>query len=186
MQNEDAVAVGFRDLLMGLLSIFVLIIVVVTLWVNDPEASETKTESPGQLIVTMFWNQGPYDVDLWLNAPGESKPVGFSNKAGVTWNLLRDDLGVTTDNLPLNYENAYSRGTPEGKYTINAFCYSCDKPVSINIKLEKMAEIGVVEVASENFVLQTKGDWRTFINFEMNDKGQITSFSKVQKDLLNE
>ena len=32
------------------------------------------------------------DVDLWVQAPGDV-PVGYSNKGGAVFNLLRDDLG---------------------------------------------------------------------------------------------
>ena len=41
-------------------------------------------------------------------------PVGYSNKGGLFFNLLRDDLGKYKDNSPINYEVSYSRGISEG------------------------------------------------------------------------
>jgi hypothetical protein len=34
--------------------------------------------------------------DLWIQAPGDV-PVGYSNKSGGVFNLLRDDLGKAKD-----------------------------------------------------------------------------------------
>ena len=34
--------------------------------------------------------------DLWVQAPGDL-PIGYSNKSGGVFNLLRDDLGKAKD-----------------------------------------------------------------------------------------
>ena len=62
------------------------------------------------------------DVDLWVQAPGDV-PVGYSNKGGAVFNLLRDDLGQQLDLSGLNYETAYSRGIVPGEYTVNLHLY---------------------------------------------------------------
>ena len=75
----------------------------------------------------MFWdNDRDVDIDLWVKAP-EDIPVGYSNKGGLFFNLLRDDLGKYKDNTPINYEVSYSRGISEGKYIINLHLYREDK-----------------------------------------------------------
>jgi hypothetical protein len=56
------------------------------------------------------------DVDLWVEAPGD-RPVGYSNKSGQIFSLLRDDLGKSQDITDFNYEIAYSRGMPAGGMT---------------------------------------------------------------------
>ena len=53
------------------------------------------------------------DVDLWVKAPDDI-PVGYSNKGGAIFNLLRDDLGKTLDLSSINHESAYSRGVAAG------------------------------------------------------------------------
>ena len=62
------------------------------------------------------------DVDLWVQAPGDM-PVGYSNKGGAVFNLLRDDLGQQLDLSGLNYESSYSRGIVPGEYTVNLHLY---------------------------------------------------------------
>ena len=62
------------------------------------------------------------DVDLWVQAPGDV-PVGYSNKGGAVFNLLRDDLGQQLDLSGLNYESSYSRGIVPGEYTVNVHLY---------------------------------------------------------------
>jgi hypothetical protein len=89
--------------------------------VNPPNnASETDNiQAPGNVIIEAQWaDKLDADVDLWVQAPG-NVPVGYSNKSGEVFNLLRDDLGKVHDITDLNYEVAYSRGTPGGEYVVN-------------------------------------------------------------------
>jgi hypothetical protein len=59
---------------------------------KDEEQSKGQTP-PGNVIVEMFWDKATdADVDLWVQAPGDV-PVGYSNKSGAIFNLVRDDLG---------------------------------------------------------------------------------------------
>lgn len=180
--NDDAINFAQRDLFLTIIGIFVAIIAVLALMVNEP----TKDESvpPGSLIVTMFWPEGATDVDLWLMGPGETKPIGFNNKSGKVWNLLRDDLGTTNDVLPLNYENAFSRGAPEGKYSIEVFCYNCSGDVPVSIKLEKSFERSTITIQEEVIVLHFKGDRRTFLNFTIDKNGMVIAMDRVQKALF--
>src|SRR2546421_487736 len=63
---------------------------------TDEEQSKGQTP-PGNVIVEMFWDKAiDADVDLWVQAPGDV-PVGYSNKSGVIFNLVRDDLGKGSD-----------------------------------------------------------------------------------------
>ena len=73
--------------------------------------------------------------------PGESKPVGYSNKSGVLWNLLRDDLGLRPDATPSNFETAYTRGIAAGEYIINIHCFTCpDLPVLVDLEVSVKRE----------------------------------------------
>ena len=64
-------------------------------------------------------------VDLWVKAPDDI-PVGYSNRGGLFFNLLRDDLGVYKDPTPINYEVAYSRGINPGEHIVNLHLYRED------------------------------------------------------------
>src|SRR5688572_5701866 len=75
------------------------------------------------------------DVDLWVQAPGDV-PVGYSNKSGRIFNLLRDDLGRAQDITDYNYEVAYTRRMPGGEYVVNLHMYrgrSVSYPVGVKI-----------------------------------------------------
>jgi hypothetical protein len=97
----------FRDFSMLMVLGFVAMVVWLLPHVNPP-ADSSEADPPGNVIVAITWPEGDTDIDLWVTGPGEIRPVGYSNKGGVLFNLLRDDLGHMPDATPLNYENAYS------------------------------------------------------------------------------
>jgi len=120
-------------------------------------------------------------------------PVGYSNKGGVLWNLLRDDLGTVPDLTNINYENAYSRGIVPGDYTINVHCYRCrqlpvpvDMEVSIASDVAGSADKARAEViATSRVELRTDGQERTALRFRIDADGDVdaASFSTVFKSL---
>jgi hypothetical protein len=69
------------------------------------KGSETDgVTAPGNVAVEMQWpDKLDADVDLWVQAPGDA-PVGYSNKSGRVFNLLRDDLGKAQD---MTYGNSF-------------------------------------------------------------------------------
>ena len=114
----------FRDLIMLMLSGFVTVSVLLLAHINAPSARTTEgMEPPGNVVIEARWPDGiDADVDLWVQGPGDV-PVGYSNKGGQLFNLLRDDLGSQADATELNYEVAYSRGVAGGDYTVNLHLY---------------------------------------------------------------
>jgi hypothetical protein len=129
--------ISFRDVLMVYLLGFVFIIWAMLAFLNPP-SNEQFAEPPGNLAVYIEWDEGDIDVDLWVTGPGEPTPVGYSNKSGVLWNLLRDDLGLRPDMTPSNFENAYTRGLIPGEYIINVHCYKCqgeNLPVHVSVEV---------------------------------------------------
>ena len=122
--GEDDSGTVFRDTIMLALAGFVSVVVLLLPHIN-PKAKETDAgdKAPGNVIIEAQWTDGiDADVDLWVRAPGD-RPVGYSNKAGNFFNLLRDDLGKPLDVTNLNYEVAYTRGLPAGDYVINLHLY---------------------------------------------------------------
>jgi hypothetical protein len=172
---------GGRDLLL-------VIITILLIFQNPPvpPVEAASVEAPGNMIVTAIWPDGPADVDLWMLSPGETVPVGYSNRAGKVSNLLRDDLGTNGDSMPLNFENIYTRGLPAGQYVANLHCYSCrrgNETVKVEIRFGLPGQ--APRLLAEETVVLAPGQERTVIAFRLDDKGNVVpgSVNRVFKPL---
>lgn len=166
------------DTLFGLMAILLYFIVVLIAQVNPPQDPQIK--QPGNIFVNVAWPAGDNDVDLWLASPKDGA-IGFSNKSGVVWSLLRDDLGNSGDETPLNYEYAASRGTPDGEYFVNLRCYRCAGPIEVDaeIRLATGALVwrGVVKLVGDK-------DERTVLGWRMYEGKVVNgSASKVFREM---
>ena len=96
-EHDDA-GIVFRDLITLALCGFVVCVVLIMPHINRPGArTAAGTAPPGNVIVEARWPDAiDADVDLWVQAPGDV-PVGYSNKGGAIFNLLRDDLESAWD-----------------------------------------------------------------------------------------
>lgn len=156
-----------------------------------PKEKKEELTPPGNVIATITWEQGPHDVDLWLEAPGEKKPVGYSNKDGGIWNLLRDDLGISTSDITgMNYENAFSRGTPEGEYVVNLHAYNVKKfPLQVNVEVivNKLTGGSTTKVFSQTLTLDKAGEEITAVRFKLDKNGNLVpnSVHRIFKALRN-
>lgn len=121
--DEDAGGTVFRDVILLALLGFVALVILMLPHVNPPEAKTTDDPLQGNVVVEIRWPDAiDADVDLWVLAPGDA-PVGYSNRGGLYFDLLRDDLGFFQDITAANQEIAYSRGIPEGEYVVNVHMY---------------------------------------------------------------
>jgi len=118
-------------------------------------------------------------VDLWLDGPDEPRPVGYSNKGGVLWNLLRDDLGNSPDYTPLNHENAFSRGAPPGDYRVNVHCFRCPVvPVIVSAEVSLRTPGGrVVAIGTSRVTLHRRGEEKTALAFRLRRDGTVAADS---------
>ena len=145
--EEDDSDTVFRDVIFLALTGFVAIVLLLLPHLNPPAKAEEEAPSPGNVIVEIRWpDEVNADVDLWVEAPGDV-PVGYSNKGGTIFNLLRDDLGLHADFSEMNYEVSYSRGIPEGEYTVNLHLYrdlsgKLPIPVSVVVSVKPSPEQG--------------------------------------------
>lgn len=131
----------------------------------SPKANADPVKPPGQLVATITWPTGPIDVDLWLSGP-QDDAIGFSNKSGKVWALLRDDLGTANDPTPMNLEFASTRGLPDGEYAVNVRCYGCAGKVPVPVSVEvRMAEGGLVYRGTTDLVRDK--DEKTAIRFRV-------------------
>jgi hypothetical protein len=166
----------FRDFTLLMVLGFVSMVVWLLPYVNPPK-TESDAEPPGNVVVAITWPAGNTDIDLWVYGPGELNPVGYSNKGGVLFNLLRDDLGDMPDATPLNYENAYTRGVPAGEYIVNVHCYRCPiVPQKVHVEVsinDGKPGKGMRSITTTALALRANGEERTALRFKLDDKGGL-------------
>jgi hypothetical protein len=172
----------FRDIIFLALAGFVAIVLLLLPHLNPPARADAETTSPGNVIVELRWpDELNSDVDLWVEAPGD-KPVGYSNKGGVAFNLLRDDLGNTADATRMNYEVSYSRGVPTGEYTVNVHLYRNLSgvgtiPVTVVISVKPTDDTPAKQILATSVELNHEGQEVTALRFSLDKKGQLVTGS---------
>ncbi len=176
-------SIVFRDVILLALTGFISMVVLLIPFVNPPTEEEKSSVPPGNVIVELFWdNNRDVDIDLWVRAP-EDIPVGYSNKGGLFFNLLRDDLGKYKDNTPVNYEVSYSRGINEGRYTANLHLYREDKEPFVPIDAEMIVSVVDPKTRERRQILKSIkkleviGEEKTIFQFNLNKKGELDTNS---------
>lgn len=181
---EDDTGTVFRDVILVMMLTFVILFLAALVHINPPAEIEKLTATPpGNIQIDISWTSGVNsDVDLWVKGPTDSVAVGYSNRADVLFNLLRDDLGEVGDSTPLNYENAYSHGLEDGEYIVNLHYYAArghfNMPVVVVIKMSACTECRSEEIFSSTENLRYQGEELTVIRFYIED-------GKVQHDKTN-
>jgi len=181
----------FRDVILLALAGFVFITVLLLPHLN-PKAKdgEGSTDPPGNVIAEMRWDDKlRTDVDLWVQAPGDV-PVGYSNKSGLIFNLLRDDLGSHADPTDVNFETSFSRGIPPGEYTVNVHLFrNLENTYPINVRVVVRVktdnEAGARPIAATTVRLDREGQELTAFRFRLTEKGELVpnSMNSVFKPL---
>jgi hypothetical protein len=185
-ESSDTV---FRDVILLALCGFVAVVLILLPHLHPPlEAKEAPP--PGNVVVEINWpSKIDADVDLWVEAPGD-QPVGYSNKGGKVFNLLRDDLGQFRDLTDVNYEVAYSRGVVEGEYTINIHLYRNKSailpvPVTVVASVKRTNAANLKRLTSAKIELAYTGEEVTVVRFSLNKTGEIVpgSMHRLHKPL---
>lgn len=176
----------FRDVLslalLGFLAIIVLLLPHIA-----PEGVKNVSDAPahGNVVVEITWPDSmDADVDLWVQAPGDIA-VGYSNKGGAIFNLLRDDLGKTMDLSSINHETAYSRGMRKGEYVVNAHAYRIDPkhppPFSVeavvSTKTVADGETRISPILFTQAQIRYQGQELTLARFELEETGRLVNGS---------
>lgn len=161
-----------------MLLFFLVIVVWMLPLIRDESKSADGQTPPGNITVMATWPEGDTDIDLWVTGPGEPNAIGYSNKGGLLWNLLRDDLGTMPDLTGLNFENAYSRGAPAGEWIINLHCFRCPVlPQKVNIEVGSSKAAtggkGSLVLATSTVTLTANGQEKTAIRFRLDAKGDL-------------
>ncbi len=180
--DDDGTSTVFRDVIFLALAGFVAMVLLLLPHLNPPATADDGTPAPGNVIVEISWpDQIDADVDLWVEAPGDT-PVGYSNKGGLIFNLLRDDLGGQADVTQINYEVSYSRGVPVGEYTVNVHLYrdmSGQLPLSVNVSVsvKSNSKVAAKRILTTKLQLQHQGQELTAFRFSLDDNGKLVSGS---------
>ena len=171
---------------------FILMTVLMLSVVNPPaKSAETAGDkAPGNVIVEAQWADSlDADVDLWVQAPGD-KPVGYSNKSGAIFNLLRDDLGKADDITDHNYEVAYSRGMPGGEYIANVHMYrgiGVTYPIEVKVvaSVKPTPQDTAQQVVATTVQLTHENDQVTAFRFTLDNRGHLVagSINNVYREL---
>ncbi|QCO16691.1 hypothetical protein D3869_15395 (plasmid) [Azospirillum brasilense] len=200
-EDQTGVLVA-RDLLTLLLCGFVACAVLAVPFINEAKKTEANQqnessssaaagmEPPGNVIIEARWDDKlRSDVDLWVQAPGDV-PVGYSNKSGLIFNLLRDDLGAYADPTEINFETSYSRGIPPGEYTVNVHMFRNLEnvfPIWVRVvaRVKAEHESGAATVAATRVRLDHEGQEITAFRFTLTERGELVpgSLNAVFKPL---
>ena len=188
LSNENDVV--FRDVILLALTGFISMVILLIPFVNPPTEEESSSIPPGNVIVELFWDdKRDVDIDLWVQAPDDI-PVGYSNKGGIFFNLLRDDLGIYKDNSPVNYEVSYSRGISDGVYIANVHLYREDKTPFKPIIAELLVSVVDPDSNKRKQILKTSkkleeiGKEITVFQFELDKKGKLNKNSINNKYVM--
>ena len=181
--EDDAGGTVFRDVVMLALVGFVALVIMLLPHLNPPGAKTADdTTPPGNVIVEVRWpDEIDADVDLWVQAPGDV-PVGYSNKGGAAFNLLRDDLGSRVDVTGLNYETSYSRGIVPGEYTVNLHLYrnpsrTYPVPVTVVTSVKRRADLAARQLLASKALLVREGEEMTVYRFRLSEAGALVAGS---------
>jgi hypothetical protein len=189
--EEEAGGTVFRDIIMLGLAGFVAIVVLLLPYINPPGAKTNEDSAPpGNVIVEIRWpDELDADVDLWVQAPGDV-PVGYSNKGGAVFNLLRDDLGQRGDATGLNYETSYSRGILPGEYVANLHLFrnpsnTYPVPVTVVASVKRDGSEPTRQLLASKVLLVREGEEVTAYRFQLRRTGDLVegSVHSLQKDL---
>jgi hypothetical protein len=176
--DEDSSTTVFRDVIMLALAGFVTLVMLLLPHIHPEAIAEDTDQAPGNMIIEVRWpDHLNADVDLWVEAPGDS-PVGYTHKGGRVFDLLRDDLGVSSDLTGLNYEFAYSRGAPAGEYTVNVHLYrNKDKvfpvPVSVVVSLKSPNSKNTDRILASALDISRTGEEITVFRFKLDDEARL-------------
>lgn len=153
------------------------------------EAKKEEVKSAGDMMVEIHWtDKVDIDIDLWGKAPDDERPVGYSNRAGKIFNLLRDDLGKSSDSTDRNFEMLYARGLPSGEYVINLHYYknkegpTPEVPVEVIISAKSggndMYGGGSMRpIITRKAILREEGEEITVVRFTIKEDGELDQSS---------
>jgi hypothetical protein len=169
---------AFKDFLFLCVLGFIAMVIWLLPHINPPH-KEDAADPPGNFLINVYWPPGcNSDIDTWVFGLGEPRPVGYSNRSGKVWNLLRDDLGSPDNDR--NFENVYSRGIMAGEIIVNLHVYRVPTeclPLSVDVEVGlntgQPGKGSIKKLVTTTVKLHKTGDEKTAIRFRVNAEGAI-------------
>lgn len=192
IDEDETGTIAYRDLMTLLFGGITFMLAVAVPFLADAKRTppqQVGVTPPGNIMVDARWpDSSTDDIDLWVQAPGDV-PVGYSNKGGAIFNLLRDDLGIrNAPGVSLRMESAVSRGVVPGDYTVNVHFYRSRElkvpvPVTVTVECKPNADDNVLHLLDRTVQLQREGEELTVFRFHLDqqcrlDPGSVTSLQK--------
>lgn len=171
---------GTRRLGMDMMTLLFLsmaaILYILLAYINIPKKQTMDTPKlEGGMMVQLFWPDGlDTDVDLWVRSESDGIAVGYSNKGGPLFNLLRDDLGGFGDISGKNEEFTVSRGLPDGEYIVNAHLFNLKDgnlpiPLRVIVSARSNETSSFTQLFAVSGELRFPGEEKTMARFKMRD-----------------
>lgn len=171
--GEKASSIGYRDVLLAFAAAVSAVVLFALPNINPPTKPVTDNIRPaGQISVIVCWPHAPIDIDTWGMAPGEDKPIGFSNRSGKVLSLLRDNRGDTGGNAPANCESMVARDLPAGEYTFNIFGFSVSETTSVHVEIGIGKDAASMNVYTYDLPIASRQE-RTVTRFMVDGNGEI-------------
>lgn len=186
--EESPYSILFRDVTLNQLPVLIFVILVLLMIVTPiptkKEAEENKSPFAGSVMIEARWPDGiDADVDLWVMGP-DGTPVGYSNKGGHLFNLLRDDLGKLADATKKNEEMSIARGLISGEYVVNLHLYRNNEgiqPIPVDVLVYVSPKYGEaaqpVLITGNPALLQRVGQEITVFRFSLDKQGRVVENS---------
>lgn len=172
-RGEKAGSIGYRDVLLALSAVISAVVLFALPNINPPAKPETDNVRPaGQIAITVCWKKAPIDIDTWGMAPGEDKPVGFSNRSGKVLSLLRDNRGDTGGSSPANCEAMFARDLQAGEYTFNLFGFSVSEGTTVHVEIGIGKDASSMHVYTYDIPIANRQE-RTVMRFMVDGQGDV-------------
>jgi hypothetical protein len=183
-EPQDDAETVFRDMILLTLGALFVVVALMFPYLNPQakQSDQASAEPPGSVMVELGWPDDlDADVDLWVQAPGDV-PVGYSNKGGAVFNLLRDDLGLQLDLSGRNFEVAYSRGIVPGEYTVNAHLFrnrspAAVIPVNAVVSVREGKDGAMRQILASHAELVRENQEITVFRFRLDEHGRLAEDS---------
>jgi hypothetical protein len=194
MKRPNAGLRVLGDLMTTMFFAFAVVVVMMLPLIHEVTKKEDAVAPPpqGNLSIELSWpDDMDMDIDLWVKSSADNIAVGYSNKGGVVFNLLRDDVGVSYDLSSQNMEITYSRGLPDGEYIINAHMFASRQlPLPVPITVLVSHRIDDKSSTNQLFLVKTtlegQGQEKTVARFKVvNGQYVESSFNSLQEKVRN-
>lgn len=192
MSDEEGIHIAYRDVLLLLALMFMTVAVLLIPMMAVSKVTSDQSHTPGLLSAELYWPTGSKsDLDLWLGSPGDAS-VGYSNKTGKNWALLRDDLGQSRTSGDARYEFASSLSIGPGEYAVNIHAYRVHQgeapiPCRVIIRLARPGQPPQV-LLKYDVQITKQGQELTVTRFALDDQGTLIqgSVTDLPKPLREE